>query len=285
MIEGQQLVLDDAVYPESPRWRDGELWFSDVHAFTVRKLTAAGHVRTVFEVPGRPAGLGFLPDGRLLVASALDRCIWVWNGYDLTMVADLSDMTTGLLNDMVVDGRGRAFVGDTGFDLMAGDEARPGQVIRIEQDPAGGGFHAEVATFDVEFPNGAAVSEDGRTYWVAETSAHRISRFTISADGQLLQRVTLIELPDMPDGLCLDEGGAVWVAMLRLGEFWHVGSDGLVDRKISAEGRLAVACVLGGADRSSLFLCTADTTFEQLARGVSRGLVHSVQAEPGAGYP
>ncbi|MXM64744.1 hypothetical protein GR925_15145 [Streptomyces sp. HUCO-GS316] len=273
------------VYPESPRWRDGALWFSDVHDHAVKRTTADGCVHTVVGVPGRPAGLGFLPDGRLLIASALDRCLWTWDGEALTQVADLSGMTRGFLNDMVVDGAGRAFVGDTGFNLMAGEEPRPGQVILAAEDPRTREFRTRVVTRDVVFPNGAAVSPDGYTYWVAETAAHRVSRFRVTADGDLVDRCTFAELPDMPDGLCLDETGALWVALLRQGEFRRIGADGTTTDVVSADGRLAVACTLGGHDRRTLFLCSAATTMADLARGVSNGLIHTFTAASGAGWP
>ncbi|MFE9093541.1 SMP-30/gluconolactonase/LRE family protein [Streptomyces sp. NPDC007264] len=273
------------VYPESPRWRDGELWFSDVHDYAVKRVTADGFVHTVVRVPSRPAGLGFLPDGRLLIAGALDRCLWTWDGDTLALVADLSDMTRGLLNDMVVDGAGRAFVGDTGFNLMAGEQPRPGQVILAVEDPGTRAFRARVVTRDVVFPNGAAVSPDGRAYWVAETAAHRVSRFRVTADGDLVARRTVAELPDMPDGLCLDETGALWVALLRRGEFRRVGADGTTTDIVSADGRLAVACTLGGHDRRTLYLCSAATTMADLARGVSSGLIHTMTAASGAGWP
>ncbi|MGW4029501.1 SMP-30/gluconolactonase/LRE family protein [Streptomyces sp. NPDC004838] len=276
---------EDIVYPESPRWRDGALWFSDVHDYAVKRATADGTVHTVVKVPGRPAGLGFLPDGRLLIAGALDRCLWTWDGKDLALAADLSGLTRGLLNDMVVDGDGRAFVGDTGFDLMAGEDPRPGQVILAVEDPRTREFRTRVVTRDVVFPNGAAVSPDGRAYWVAETAARRVSRFRVTADGDLVERSTFAELPDMPDGLCLDATGALWVALLRRGEFRRIGADGTTTDIVSADGRLAVACTLGGPDRRTLFLCSAATTMADLARGVSSGRIHTLGAAPGAGWP
>ncbi|MFH8698560.1 SMP-30/gluconolactonase/LRE family protein [Streptomyces chartreusis] len=278
-------LSEQIVYPESPRWRDGALWFSDVHDHAVKRTTADGSVHTVVGVPGRPAGLGFLPDGRLLIASALDRCLWTWDGEALALAADLSGTTRGFLNDMVVDGAGRAFVGDTGFNLMAGEEPRPGQVILAAEDPRTREFRTRVVTRDVVFPNGAAVSPDGHTYWVAETAAHRVSRFRVTADGDLVDRCTFAELPDMPDGLCLDETGALWVALLRRGEFRRIGADGTTTDVVSADGRLAVACTLGGHDRRTLFLCSAATTMADLARGVSNGLIHTLAAASGAGWP
>jgi sugar lactone lactonase YvrE len=275
------LLTDQAVYPESPRWHQGRLWFSDVHAFAVKTVEPSGRVSTIVEVPGRPAGLGFLPDGRLLVAGALDRCVWVWDGGHLTRLADLSGVALGLLNDMVVDGAGRAYVGATGFNLMAGEDPRPGQVILVTPDG-----EAVVVRDDVMFPNGAALSADGRRFYLSETAAIRVSVFDVDQDGGLSRSHTLIDVPDLCDGLCTDADGAVWVALLRRGEFWRVLSDGTLDRVVRAEGRLAVACAFGGPDRQTLFLCSAVTTMDELARGLSSGRIHTMRAPaPGAGWP
>ncbi len=278
------LLSDRVRYAESPRWRDGLLWFSDVHDYAVKTVDLHGTVTSVVAVPGRPAGLGFLPDGRLLIASALDRKLWTWDGTALQLAADLADLSAGLLNDMVVDGHGRAYVGDTGFNLMAGEDPRPGQVLLYDESVAPAD-RVRVVTTEVMFPNGAAVSPDATRYWVAETAANRVSVFDITADGALANRRTLVDLPDLPDGLCLDAEGAVWVALLRRGEFWRICADGTVDTKLSADGRLAVACVLGGPDRTTLFLCSADTTMEALAQGQSSGLIHTLTTVPGAGWP
>jgi sugar lactone lactonase YvrE len=167
---------------------------------------------------------------------------------------------------------------------MAGDEPRPGQVVLYEESAAPD-ERVRVVSTEVIFPNGAAISPDGTRYWVAETAANRVSVFDIGPEGALTDRRTLVDLPDMPDGLCLDAEGAVWVALLRLGEFWRVLTDGTVDTRLSADGRLAVACVLGGPDRTTLFLCSADTTMDDLAHGRSSGLVHTISAVTGAGWP
>lgn len=271
-------------YPESPRWHNGRLWVSDVHAFAVKSIGRAGDTRVEVDLPGRPAGLGFLPDGRLLIAGALDRRLWAWDGTRLDLVADLARWTSGLLNDMAVDSRGRAFIGDTGFNLMAGEPARAGRVLLVDATTAIP--HPRVLADDVCFPNGAAISDDGRRYWLCETIAQRVSVFDLDADAVPTARRVLIELPDLCDGLCLDANGSVWVALLRRGEFWHVTASGEVDRVVAADGRLAVACVLGGSTRTDLYLCSADTTMNELAQGRSRGLIHVLPVPvPGAGRP
>jgi sugar lactone lactonase YvrE/CheY-like chemotaxis protein len=278
------LLTDQLRYPESPRWHDGLLWLSDVHDHGVKTVDADGAVRRVVDVPGRPAGLGFLPDGTLLVASAVDRRLSIWNGSRLRTVVQLDPATFGPLNDMVVDQDGRAYVGAVGFNLMAGQPPAPGHVVLVDLHDAAP--RPRIVADDVMFPNGAAISADGRSYWVADSGAHSVDRFTIGDDGSLTRGISRIALPDLPDGICLDAAGGLWVALLRLGEFWHVDADGHHDEIIRTEGRLAVACHLGGPDRDQLFLCSAATTMTALARGESRGLVHQRPvATPGTGRP
>lgn len=278
------LLTNHSVYPESPRWRDGLLWFSDVHDYAIKTVNADGKVAVVTQVPGRPAGLGFLPDGRLLVASALDQLLSVWDGQQLTALVDLSSVSLGLLNDMVVDGQGRAFVGDTGYNLMAGETARPGQIISVEIGPDDAP-RVRVVANDVMFPNGAAINSDGTTLWLAESTADQVSRFAVGADGSLT-RTFSYSVPDFPDGLCLDVDDGIWVALLKRGEFHHLRPDGSTDQILQARGQLAVACTLGGPDRQTLYACSADTTMAELAKGISTGLVSEFSVNtPGAGFP
>lgn len=276
-----RLLSDDVVYPESPRWHDGKLYFSDVHDYRIKVLDRQGRLSTLAQVPTRPAGLGFLPDGQLLVATAFDRTLSLVEDGGLRPVCDLSAMTSGFLNDMVVDGLGRAYVGATGFNLMAGETPRAGQIVSFTLDAG-----PVLVSDDVRFPNGIAISEDHTRLVLSETAAQRVSMFDIATDGTLGPRRTFIELGTATDGLCLDRDGGIWVALLTAGQFVHVSGSGQVDDRIDTEGRLAVACVFGGEDRRDLILCSADTTMAELANGVSRGQIHAVNAAAaGAGWP
>jgi sugar lactone lactonase YvrE len=276
-----RLRTDEAVYAESPRWHEGALYFSDVHDYRVKRLGEDGELSVVAEVPQRPAGIGFLPDGRLLVASAFDRTVSLVVDGGLKPVADLSGMTTGFLNDMVVTGDGTAYVGATGFNLMAGEPPRPGQLVRLRLDEA-----PAVVSDEVLFPNGVAVTAAGDRLLLAETAGRRISVFDVAADGSLGPRRLFATLETGPDGLCLDSDGGVWTALLTGNAFVRLDRDGRITERIGTIDRLAVACVFGGDRRDQLFLCSADTTMERLARGVSRGLIHSVvRRPPGAGWP
>lgn len=279
-----KLLTDQLRYPESPRWRGGLLWVSDVHDYAVKAIDADGQVLCAVDVPGRPAGLGFLPDGSLLIASAIDRRLSVWDGERLRTLIELDEQVFGPLNDMVVDEHGRAYVGAVGFNLVAAEPPTPGHVVLV--DTRESRPQARIAAEDVCFPNGAAVTADGCDYWVADSGANTVRRYAIEGDGALTRTATAVDLPDIPDGLCLDAAGGLWVALLRRGEFWHIDAAGEHDETIDANGRLAVACHLGGPRRDELILCSAETTMTALARGRSRGFVHHRPATtPGAGRP
>jgi sugar lactone lactonase YvrE len=280
MSAEQQMLVDGLKFAESPRWHDGRLWFSDVHDYAVKCVDLDGRLTRVAEVPERPAGLGFLPDGRLLLATALDRrlsIVDVATG-ELVEVANLSEMAEGALNDMVVDTEGRAFVGDVGFTFGA-EPPRPGRVIGWTE--AGG---AAVAAEETTFPNGCAV--DGDRYVLAETLAKRISEFRLGADGRLSDRKVLAELDDPPDGLCLDAEECVWVAQPEEGRYLRLRPDGSTDRVVESVWPFAVTCVLGGADGRTLFLSSADTDLSRLPKGETTGRIDMLRVEvPGAGRP
>ena len=277
-----ELVTDGVVFAESPRWHNDRLWFSDVHDYALKTVDLQGDVCVVAEVPGRPAGLGVLPDGGILMATALDQVIYTVSATgEMSVAADLSPLATGLLNDMVVDAMGRAYVGDTGFRPNAGEPFRPGLTWLVTP-----GAEPVAVAEDMHFPNGCAISADGHTLYVAETFANRISRFTIGSDGRLTDRRIHAELGDSPDGLCLDADGALWVGMIRSGEFRRVDARGATIERIASPAALAVTCVIGGPDRRVLFLCSADTTLERLSRGESRGRIDRCEvATAGAGLP
>lgn len=278
----QHLVADGLRFAEAPRWHDGRLWFSDVHDYKLKTVTLDGVVEVVADVPGRPSGLGVLPDGALLMATALDRrLVRVEAGGATEEVADLSDIAQGVLNDMVVDPVGRAYVGDTGFDMAKGEAPRPGRVLLWEA-----GREVTVAAEDVVFPNGCAVSPDGSTFTLAETMAQRVTQFAIVPDGTLTDRRQLVDLGTPPDGLCLDAEGAVWVGQPHQGAFVRVLADGTIGERIAAQAPFAVTCVLGGDDRRTLFLCSAYTDLQRLGRGDTTARIDAVRVPvPGAGRP
>lgn len=275
------MVADGLTWPESPRWRDGELWFSDVHNFRLMKITRSGDLRKVADVPGRPAGLGFMPDGRLLLATALDRKLWWVEGDRLLPAADLSGSARGLLNDMVVDRLGRAWVGDTGFDLASGGPELPGSLFMWT--PLGG---LEEAATEVRFPNGLAVDADGRKLYLAETFGRRVSTFDVADDGKLGHRRTQVQLEERPDGLCLDAEDALWVALLWQQELQRISRDGVVTDRISFPSERVISCVLAGEDRRTLYVGSAEIDESDRSNVKRHGRIRRIEVPiPGVGVP
>jgi sugar lactone lactonase YvrE len=211
----------------------------------------AGNATTVVTVPNQPSGLGWLPDGRLLVVSMIDRRLMRLDPEGLVEVADLSGLAPFHCNDMVVDAQGRAYIGNFGFDLLKREPPAPTVLIAVEPDG-----RAHVAADGLMFPNGSVISHDGRDLIVAETWGKRLTAFRIGADGALGERRVWADLPGTsPDGICQDAEGAIWVASPRSKEFLRVREGGEITDRIPSELQ-AVACTLGGPDGHSLFMVT-----------------------------
>lgn len=277
-----ETLLDGLCFGEGPRWRDGRLWLSDMHAHTVLTVDLGGKREDVLRVEGKPSGLGWLPDGRLLVVSMLDRKL-LRREPDGTLVthAELASLTGGDCNDMVVDASGRAYVGNFGFDFEHG--AKPKRTCLVQVDPDGA---ARVAASELSFPNGTVITPDGSTLIVGESFGACLTAFAIGEDGSLSNRREWAKLDGaVPDGICLDAENAIWVASPVSNEFLRVHEGGTVSDRIPC-GRPAIACVLGGPDRRTLFGLTADTTQaeETVAKRSARVEITRVEV-PGAGLP
>lgn len=277
------VLLDGLVFPEGPRWHEGRLWFSDMHAHRVMTVDLEGNTEVVANVPNRPSGLGFLPDGRLLIVSMTDRRLLRLDGDDLREVANLYDLAPAACNDMVVDGKGRAYIGNFGFDFEHGEKPKATNLVMVDSAD----YSVRVVAQDLMFPNGAVVTPDGRTLIVAETFGRKLTAFTIGEDGSLSKpRLFADVAPASPDGICLDAEGAVWVASPPTGEFLRVWETKSITDRIPVPGKMAIACALGGEDRRTLFLLTAEGSQEDLIKGQTKGFIETVQVEfPGAGWP
>lgn len=279
------VLLDGLKFPEGPRWHEGRLWFSDMHAKRVMTVEETGQTSIICEVPNRPSGLGFTPDGRLLVVSMLDKKLFILNGsLGLREVADISAFVTGVINDMVVDSQSRSYIGNFGFDFSAGEEFKHANLVMVRPDGV-----AEVVADEMSFPNGSVITEDGRTLIVGETFGRRLTAFDINPDdGTLSNRRTWADVqPATPDGICLDAEGAIWVASPVTNEFIRVKEGGEVTHRIPlSDGKSAYACMLGGEDRKTLFLCTSEGDEQDRVAGRSRGWIETVRVDvPGAGLP
>jgi sugar lactone lactonase YvrE len=252
MAEITTLVAGRA-FLEGPRWRDGALYVSDMHGDAVLSVSPDGQVSTVVEVE-QPSGLGWLPDGDLLVVSMTARSVLRFDGTHLTQHADLSAFANHEVNDMLVDPQGRAFIGQFGFDFYA--QAVPASAALLRVDPDG---RVAEAADDMHFANGMVLTADGSTLLVAETMQRRITAFRVAPDGTLDERRVWAELEDAPDGIAIDAEDAVWVASPLFDRFVRVVEGGQVTATIATPGRHGIACELGGVDGRTLFMLTATT--------------------------
>lgn len=265
-------LLDDLVFPEGLRWHDGRLWLSDMYAGKVLAVGLDGAVEEIAAVPGRPSGLGFLPDGTPLAVSMEDHRLLRLTADGPVEHADLTPLVSGHVNDMLVDGAGRAYVGNFGFDFLGGAAPAPADLVLVEPDGA-----ARVVAEGLMFPNGMALADGGETLLVAEMLAAKVTAFSRAADGSLSERRVFAELPERtPDGIALDAEGNLWVASSLSAEALLIAPGGEVLELLSTAPRLAPACALGGPDGTTLFLALAETSPEQLAQGISRGRVDAV---------
>jgi sugar lactone lactonase YvrE len=269
-----ETVLEGLAFPEGPRWHDGRLFFSDQHAHQVLALDPSGAVEVVVRVDQQPSGLGWTPDGRMLIVSMLDRrLLRLEADCTLTELADLSDLATFHCNDMVVADNGRAYVGNFGFDLDNGEAPRPATLVAVELDGA-----ARVVAEEMRFPNGTVITPDGGTMIVGESVAGCLTAFTIEADGSLSDRRVWAQLDGaVPDGICLDAEGAIWIACPLSSRCLRVAEGGEILEEIATE-QPAFACMLGGNDRRTLYICTsvmggaAETTARRPGRIRARGV-------------
>ena len=276
------VLLDGLAFAEGPRWHEGRLWFSDMHSRVVQTVDLAGKVETICEVPGDPSGLGWLPDGRLLVVSMRDRRLLRLDPGGLAEVADLSPHATFHCNDMVVDSEGRAYVGNFGCDIHT-QPVEFKEAVLVLVTPEG---ESRVVASDLAFPNGAVITPDGRQLVVAETFAGRLTAFDIEADGGLQNRRVWAEVEGtFPDGICLDAEGAIWMASAVGHKVLRVREGGEILQEVPMENE-AFACMLGGDDGRTLFLATAASSDPAECLAQRSGRIETLEVEvPHAGLP
>lgn len=275
------VLLEGLAFPEGPRWHDGKLYLSDLHAHRVLSVALDGRVTVIAEVPAWPSGLGWLPDGRMLVVSMTDRKLLRMDPDGLKVHADLSKHASFHCNDMVTDGAGRSYVGNFGYDLLAGAPQKPAEIVLVEPDG-----RARVAATGLDFPNGTVVTADGRTLIVGESMGHRLTAFSVAADGSLGDRRVWAELGQaVPDGIALDAEGAIWVASPFTRELLRVREGGAIAERHEF-ATMPIACALGGAGRRTLFILTADSVNPDECRAKRSAKVWTREvAAGGAGFP
>jgi sugar lactone lactonase YvrE len=274
-------IAEGLLFPEGPRWHDGKLFFSDMHDNRVKTVDLNGNLNVVCEVPNQPSGLGWLPDGRMLVVSMTDRRLLRMEGGRLEPHADLSALAPFHCNDMVVDAKGRAYVGNFGFDLHKGESPRSTTLVMAAPDGK-----ARVVADDLMFPNGTVITPDGRTLIVGESFAARLTAFDIAEDGSLKNRRVWADItPCVPDGICLDAEGAIWVSSPTRSEVVRVKQGGEIVERIKVATD-TFACMLGGPDRRTLFVLTAESSDPEQCRRKPTGQIEIVEVDvPGAGLP
>ena len=261
-------------FGEGPRWFEGLLWFSDMLGEAVHTVSTDGAVTTLPLAGHAPSGLGFCPDGCLLVVSTRTRRILHYDGDDVTGFADLSHLAQADLGDMVIDRHGRAYVGSAA--------RADGVVIRVDRDGS-----ARVVATDLDFPNGMVITPDGGTLIIAESVGRRLTAFTIDDDGALSgRRVFADDLAAPPDGITLDAAGAVWASMTLGGSFDRIEEGGTITERIDMDGRTAIACTLGGPERRTLFLLSSTDAYPERLAGTRLSRLDAVTVDvPGAGWP
>ncbi|MBS0639818.1 MAG: SMP-30/gluconolactonase/LRE family protein [Proteobacteria bacterium] len=276
-----ETLLDGLTFPEGPRWHENRLWFSDFYNHRVVAVGLDGKAETIVTVPNIPSGLGWLPDGALLIVSMNDKKLMRLQNGQLVVHGDLSAIAGGPCNDMVVDAQGRAYVGNFGYERFKGEDARPAKLARVDPDGS-----VSVAADDMLFPNGSVITPDGKRLIVGESMGNRLTAFDIGVDGGLSNRHVWAETPGVvPDGICLDADGAIWVADPRKNRVVRVKPGGEIADTIPLPGRQAFACMLGGADRRTLFICTAPASGPDRA-GQTDGKIEIQRVSvAGAGLP
>jgi sugar lactone lactonase YvrE len=278
-------------FGEGPRWRHGRLWFSDFYDHAVKSVGETGDVRTELAIDDQPSGLGWLPDGRLLIVAMHRRQLLRVDADGVRVHADLSGIAAYHTNDMVVDARGRAYVGNFGFALDDALKSRGVEGVLAEHptaqlacvEPDG---RVREAAADLHFPNGMVITPDGRTLILAETLALRLTAFDIDDEGRLSNRRVWATLGmRAPDGICLDADGHVWVANAIAPECVLVAPGGALLATVETD-QPCFACMLGGADRRTLYMMTAPSSVAEVVSKSRQGRIACARVEiPGAGRP
>ncbi|OBK89767.1 SMP-30/gluconolactonase/LRE family protein [Mycolicibacter sinensis] len=261
-------------FGEGPRWFEGLLWFSDMLGEAIHTVDLQGSMTTV-PLPGHtPTGLGFRPDGSLLIASAEDRQVLHYDGDTVTTLADLSDLVPANLGDMVIDANGCSYIGSQAYT--------GGVIVRVDPDA-----RVHTVAGDLDFPNGMVITADGGTLIVAESMGRRLTAFTIGADGGLHDRRIFADTLDgPPDGIALDAAGGVWTSMTLAHQFERIMQGGTVTHRIDVGDRAAIACTLGGPQRRTLFLLSSTDAYPKRLIGTRESRLDMVTVEiPGAGLP
>ena len=287
MSKNTEVLIEGLTFTEGPRWHDGRLYFSDFFTHRVLAVDTKGNMETIVETPQQPSGLGWSPDGSMLIVSMNDQKLLSFSNGELSEVADLSQLATHFCNDMVVDKKGNAYVGNFGFDLHAGEPIKPTNLILVRP-----GEEPCVVAENVFFPNGTVITPDDKTLIVGETFASCLTAFDINEDGTLTNRRVWADLRSIeegytpvPDGICLDAEGAIWVASPSTNDVIRVQEGGALLDKVEVD-RGAFACMLGGENGNTLFISTANDSTEETCLKERSARIEVIDVDvPRAGLP
>jgi sugar lactone lactonase YvrE len=265
------LFVDGVDFGEGPRWHEGRLWYSDFFQASIYAVGSDGKRETIHDgLINRPSGLGWMPDGSLLVVSMIDRKLLREADGALVEHADLSSIATGHCNDMVVDAHGNAYVGNFGFDLENQADFVPADLALVRPDGS-----VEVAATGLLFPNGSVITPDGSTLIVGESFGGVYQAFTINDDATLSDRRVWAEIPGTaPDGCSLDDEGGIWFSDALGSQILRVVEGGEVTHTI-ATPQATFACALGGDDGKTLFVLTAPGGHPDECKGLGGGAIYA----------
>ena len=283
-----ETLMKGLTFGEGPRWHENKFYFSDFYSHKVYSLDLSGKHEVIVEIPNQPSGLGWTPDGTMLIVSMKDRKLMSFKDGQLKERADLTEFSGFHCNDMVVDIDGNAFIGNFGFNTYDGEEIKPTNLILVKP-----GEEPVLAADNLFFPNGTVITPDNKTLIVGETYAARLTAFDKSEDGSLSNRRIWADLKvnaeegtvPLPDGMCIDEEGAIWVASPSTAEVIRVHEGGMISERIPVQTN-AFACMLGGEDGKTLFIIVAKSSAPEICFQSPEGEILSVQVDiPKAGMP
>jgi sugar lactone lactonase YvrE len=277
-----QRLIGGVDFGEGPRWHDGALWYCDFFQRAIYTVTADGErtaAHTDFD--DQPSGLGWLPDGRLLVVSMKQQRVLRDEGGAFVEHADLSGIAGGLCNDMVVDASGNAYVGNFGYDFYGGAEFQTADLALIRPDGS-----VEKAASGLKFPNGSVITPDGSTLIVGESFGGSYQAFDIHDDATLGPARVWAQIDGTaPDGCTLDADGGIWFADAFGSQIVRVVEGGEVTHRVTTP-MPTYACALGGDDGRTLFILCATGTHEADVAGKGEGAIYTLQVDsPHAGLP
>jgi len=288
-------LADGLYFGESPRWRNGKLYISDMTGRKIYTIDESGHKEVLIEVKNQPNGMHFKDDGTLIYSSMFDGQLHQYRDGKSQPYADLSSVMTGYCGDMVIDAQGRIYVDDTGARVLHGEKPGPGRILLIETDRS-----VKIAAENLVFPNGIGIDGSGRNLLVAETFAYQLNKFEIAGDGALLRRTVEWDVDELPlssghertrfhsiDGLCIDSEDGVWLSMLDFNAFIRRDARGNITHQIKVDGD-PTACALGGADGKTLFLVVnkgpvEKDLFDAMVELLTSCTIYTVRVDVGRG--